>query len=205
MSLARNVTPLSATNGGTFFDNFENFANTQYLGGFYTGTETPPTPDIPDRPTSSERKDIKNWEMQKLKASGLLYMCIDITQRAHISGNPYRNNPHLAYQKLLGVHRQKKPAHRFAATDALLSVQMEENETLVDVAAPGDIMSALSPKRTTYGLAEMDNELLAMTMLRAPGPEYANFISSLMLLGDLSPETIRSKFQNEDTNRKSQA
>ncbi|KIJ59834.1 hypothetical protein HYDPIDRAFT_32823 [Hydnomerulius pinastri MD-312] len=65
----------------------------------------------------------------------------------------------------------------------------------------------LRPKSSEkpYTLADLDNEMVCMTMIKSLGDEYSNFASSVLLLKSLDKEEIKAAFSAEETNRRHRA
>ena len=52
---------------------------------------------------------------------------------------------------------------------------------------------------SSFTIADLDDELASMAMIRALGPEYKNFVDSLILLPQLDRKTLLEAFSNHDT------
>ena len=53
---------------------------------------------------------------------------------------------------------------------------------------------------TNFDLKQLDEELACMTMIRAQPENYANFVSSILLLGTLRKLALQDAFYVEETN-----
>lgn len=214
---AKTIPKLTNENGGKWFEEFDNLSKLRGLRDYFAGYAEEPDVADPDRPTKAERTELRTYRRERDQASGLLWHCIDESQRAHIAGSALKDDPHAAYKKLLSIHRAKRPSSRFAAYDRLLSICMNEGETLTDLMARTR-KAALDARELrptaeddkdgnpvpVFTLDHLDAELEMHALFKALPAEYNNFLSSLLLLDPLTIDNVRIAFQNEDTNRKSQ-
>ncbi|KAJ7078538.1 hypothetical protein C8R43DRAFT_816680, partial [Mycena crocata] len=97
---------LSASNYGTWEDNVGAYLGTKGLLGQIDGTDEQPLPENPDKWTSEERKELREWETRKAKASGEIWLAVEETQKVHIK--LLQGNPTAMWIALKNVHVQKK-------------------------------------------------------------------------------------------------
>ncbi|KAJ3966221.1 hypothetical protein EV361DRAFT_854574, partial [Lentinula raphanica] len=136
-----------------------------------------PKPSIESKPTKAEAIEMSAWRKEKNQAVGLLFLCIDESQKTH-----------------------KKPGNRFSALDALFSIRKEDDESLVSLC--GRVSKAIQHIRELrpekFTAEQIEAELEAMTLIRALPAEYSSFVSSLLLLDTIDVEKLRAAFYNED-------
>jgi len=197
----RTFPTLDASNWGYWADNMEAYLNTKELWEFVDGSSPKPTPADPDNPTATEAKELLDWKRKSAKASGEIWLAIEDSQKVHVK--EVKGDPRAMWTRLEAIHIQKKPGARFNAYEALLSIRKREDESLSALMARADRamqdIKALRP--TTFTLANLDEELLAMTLIRALSTEYSHFASSLLLLDSLDLNKLKSAFQSEENQR----
>jgi gag-polypeptide of LTR copia-type len=144
---------------------------------------------------NAAQKELKEWKQKRDKAGPLIYLNIDDSQKVHVLGLLLR--PAEMYTKLKAVGLQKKPGARFNAFTMLLSISKTENETLTDlmtrVSKAMHVVQSLRP--SPYTLADLDNELESMALIKALPQEYNNFASNLLLMDTLTLEKLQAAFR----------
>ncbi|KIJ33332.1 hypothetical protein M422DRAFT_183425, partial [Sphaerobolus stellatus SS14] len=142
--------------------------------------------------------------MRSYKAAGEIYQWLDDANKIHV--DDIRSQPKAMWDKLKTVHSKSAPNSGFNSLSDLLSIRLKDDESLTAMSAriQGAIqkVKALRPK-VNYTIDKLDEELVIMTMIRAlPREEYSSFISSILLLTDLSKDTVLEAFRTEETQRK---
>jgi hypothetical protein len=97
-------------------------------------------------------------------------------------------------------HISKKPALQFNAYAELFAIFKQENESLTSLMvridqAMQNIYNLCPPQFT---LADLDDELQSMAMIRSLSADYQSFRSSLMLLDQIDKHTLQEAFKNEE-------
>ncbi|KAG0693050.1 hypothetical protein DFH29DRAFT_1007700 [Suillus ampliporus] len=119
-----------------------------------------------------------------------------------------QDDPVSIWSTLASIHVQQRPGARFNAWDDFFSIRKQPDESLSTlIARIEDGMSKiqeLRPKDSAkpYSIADLDAELVCMTMVRSLGEEYSHFASSLMLLKSLDKEELKAAFLGEEIQRK---
>ena len=87
-------------------------------------------------------------------------------------------------------------------TDGFFSIREKESKLLQTlIARINDTMSKMQNLHpTNFDLKQLDEELACMTMIQALPEEYANFMSSILLLGTLRKLALQDTFYTEETN-----
>jgi len=138
-------------------------------------------PALSSPPTEAQIARKEAWEDKAEKASGWIYLMVEPSQTIHLKD--LEDDPVKMWAKLKEVHLQQKPGARFNAYDDLFSIRKKEDEGLQSLANRVDAamqqIKNLRPENFTLDM--LDNELLAMTMIRALPDDYGHFVSSLML------------------------
>jgi hypothetical protein len=148
----------------------------------------------------TETTSIPDWTSNCYAAAGLILLSLEDNQLTHVAG--MEDDPKKMWDTLENTHIQKRPNSRFNAYSALLSITKQPDEALPDLAtrvsqAMKDIQ-ALRPKK--YDIAQLDDDLSCMAMIRSLGPDHAAFISQISMLSVISMETLREAFKTEQSN-----
>lgn len=118
---------------------------------------------------SGECRDLRDFD-NKVLAAGEIWGCVE-EQHTHLEA--IRDNP--AAMWLESVHMQKCPGTHFNTYNVLLSLQNADDESLSSLATQAlqlkSDMKSLRPPG--FGIAQLDNELVLMTLIRAMPAEYA--------------------------------
>src|SRR5882672_8428944 len=153
----------------------------------------------------SDTNKQEEWDDKADKACGVLTLGVEQPQRIHFQ--PVKDNPIKIWKALESAHVHKRPGTRFNAYDDFFSIRKEENESLQALTARIDEsmrkMQNLRPNN--FDLKKLDEELTCMAMIRALPEDYANFTSSVLLLGSLDKTTLQDAFHAEETNRRRRA
>lgn len=211
----RNFDDLTATNFGLWFEPMEAWLKANELYDYVTGEEEEPTFADEKNPTNAEKKDMKAWRRGRDRCAGEIFLSITESQRAHV--RKVKDDPEEMWNILKDVHQQKRAGNRFNALEALLSIRLEDGESLSTllgrVSNAREELKALRPlprevktesgttETVVYGIDDLDDELEAMALIRSLPTEYDNFVSSLLLLNDMSITSLQAAFQNEESQR----
>ena len=106
------------------------------------------------------------------------------------------------------MHQVESPASRFIAYDELFSINLQDGESLTSLISRVEtaILRIKQLRPTVYTLANLDDELSSMALIRAlPFESYGNFRSSLLLMADVSHNTVKEAFLQEARNRQPRA
>lgn len=188
------------------------FGRLMSVGGarIVTGEEVPPLLE-PDNPNS-----INAWNSYLLRsdrAAGEIYQWLDEGNKIHVDA--IRSKPALMWAKLREVHSKSAPNARFNSLSDLFNVRLRDNETLTQLCArvkgtmqriqslrPPPILGQDGTIKPVYTLEMLDDELCSMAMLRAlPRDDYASFISSVLMLNNLTNDTVEEAFRTEEVQR----
>ncbi|EIN04462.1 hypothetical protein PUNSTDRAFT_76114, partial [Punctularia strigosozonata HHB-11173 SS5] len=164
------VTPLGENNYNTWMPEMRAYLAEQKVWFIVSGEDLRPSDDA----------GAVAWRDKAAAAAGAIYRALEPGQRVHVVG--IEMDPVKMWAKLAEVHLQKVSGARFNALDALLTVRKGADESLPSLIARVDSLhqelKALRPER--YSIADLDDDLAAMSMLHSLGPEYAEFTSSLV-------------------------
>jgi hypothetical protein len=174
---------------------------TQQLKRLVLGTQPRPSPAT----TSAEQTAIDTWDDRAEKAAGWIIMMITPEQKVHIKG--LEDDPVGMWKKLKDVHIVKQAGARFNSYDSFFGIRKQEDESLVSLTAriDGAMQKIQSLRPDNFTLANLDDELFCMTMIRSLPEEYNTLVTSLLLKGSLSKDTIIEAFQTEENQRQHRA
>ena len=100
------------------------------------------------------------------------------------------------WAKLESVHMQKRPGTRLNTYNALLSLSKLEDESLSSLSTRASQlksdMKALRP--ADFDIAELDDKLVLMALIRALPSEYTSLRQTLLLDGSLTLEKLQEAF-----------
>ncbi|KIJ40880.1 hypothetical protein M422DRAFT_141388, partial [Sphaerobolus stellatus SS14] len=136
------------------------------------------------------------------KAAGEIYQWLDDANKIHV--DDIRTKPKEMWDKLKSVHSKSTPNSRFNSLSDLLSIQLKDGEFLTDLSAriQGAMQKVKAIQPKGYTLDNLDEELVSMSMIKdLPFETYGSFISSVLLLSDLSKDAILQAFRTEETQR----
>ncbi|GJF00546.1 hypothetical protein PsYK624_168390 [Phanerochaete sordida] len=165
------------------------------------GKETKPTGKHPKAPTEAEQEKLDAWEENALRAAGEIYLSLSDYQKTDVQG--CLEDPVKMWATLESVHLQKKPGMRFNAWEEFFSVHMEESDSLSSLMTRVDaaMQRVKNLRPDTFTPADLDKELVSMTLIRALPSSYAHFASSLQLLNKLNKDALQAAFINEEALR----
>lgn len=148
--------------------------------------------------SAAEHAAMDAWDVRAEKASGELFLLVELDQRQHLVG--IDDDPVAMWTKLASVHLQQHPGARFNAYDDLLATQKREDESLASLSTRVDQtmtrIKNLRPKGFT--IEDLDDELACMAMLRALPDEYSNLTTSIQIASTLNKDTLLQAFITED-------
>lgn len=151
----RNVDKLNRYNYSSWVDNAEAVLGSKGVWGQVDGTDIAPTPPNASAMTSSEAKEMREWNQRKAKASAEIWLLVEKNQKAHIRKE--KGDPKAMWERLESVFVQKKTGSRFDAYSELFSTRLQEGESLSDL------------------VARVDPSLLVVVMADACGANVAQF------------------------------
>ncbi|KIJ39270.1 hypothetical protein M422DRAFT_175341, partial [Sphaerobolus stellatus SS14] len=172
--------------------------------GIAEGTEIPIAQPSPGEKDATIIATYNAYILRSYKAAGEIYQWLDKANKIHV--DDIRSKPKEMWEKLKSIHSKSAPNSRFNSLSDLLSIRLKDDESLTDLSsriqgAMQKVM-ALCPK-FGYNIEKLDEELVIMTMIRAlPREDYASFISSVLLLTNLSKDTVLEAFRTEETQHK---
>jgi hypothetical protein len=145
--------------------------------------------------------ELEKFEDDRLKAAGYIKRKVEKGQRAHFKA--VENDPVKIWSNLEAAHLTKLPTERFNAYTDFFGIVLGPDEPLSSLILRIDqaFQKILNLRPQTFTLAELDDELQSMAMIRALTPEYSSFHSSLMLRDKITRESLVTAFRVEETNR----
>ncbi|KIJ39195.1 hypothetical protein M422DRAFT_140208, partial [Sphaerobolus stellatus SS14] len=133
------------------------------------------------------------------KAAGEIYQWLDEANKIHV--DDIRTKPKELWDKLKSVHSKSVPNSRFNSLSDLLSIRLKDGESLTDLSThiQGAMQKVKVIQPKGYTLDNLDEELVSMSMIKGlPFETYGSFISSVLLLSDLSKDAILQAFRTEE-------
>jgi hypothetical protein len=196
---------LGATNYTTWAQDVLAWLATQQLKKLVLGKLIKPSPADPSAITDAEQTAIDAWEDKAEKAAGWIITLIKSDQRVHIKG--LEDDPVGMWKKLEAVHVVKQAGARFNSYDNFFTIRKKEDESLVSLTTriDGAMQDIQSLRPDAFTLAQLDEELFCMTMIRSLPEDYNNLVTSLLLKGSLDKDTIIQAFQTEENQRQHRA
>jgi hypothetical protein len=142
------------------------------------------------RPSSAAQAVV--WHDKAAAAAGAIYRALEPGQRVHVAG--VEMDLVKMREKLAAVRVWKVSGAQFNTLDALLTVRKSPDKSLPSVVAQADSLlqdlKALCPEGYTMG--NLNDDLSAMAMIHALGPEYAKFASSLVRFDPTHSEVVQA-------------
>src|SRR5919204_3931737 len=187
------IQPLNGSNYITWSEEMKALFCSKGLWRLVDGKETRP---------SAAGADQTAWDIKQDKAVGELMLNIAPDQRVHIRAD--QDDPTAAWAALKAVFVQQKASSRFVAYDEFFSIRKRPEESLPALAARVEesMLRIQDLHSSSFDIKTLDAELTCMAMMRALGPEYSHFVSSLALLTDLDKDKVKAAFQTEEINRR---
>src|SRR5882724_7294730 len=140
------------------------------------------------------------WDDKADRACSILTLGVEQSQRVHLQA--VKDNSIKIWKAVESAHVHKQPDTRFNAYNNFFSIRKEENEFLQALMARIDKsmhkIQNLHPNN--FDLQKLDEELTCMAMIHALPEDYANFMSSILLLGSLDKSMLQDAFHAEETN-----
>lgn len=146
------------------------------------------------------------WCEKEDAASGEIFGMLSEGQKVHVGG-AIKDDPKKMWEALKDILESTKPAVRFNTLDALFSLRLREGESFPQLTTRvSSLLAAVQEKRPPgYTIELMDQELFAMTLIRALPPSERSFRSALMLQTSLTKQNILEAFANEWADREQRA
>ncbi len=206
--------PLSILGGNVKYPNWEKnmFGRLMYLNviGIVEGTEVPipkPLPTTVGNVTTEPKLELVTaynaYQARYYKAAGEIYQWLDEGNKIHV--DDIRTDAKAMWEKLRDIHSKSAPNSRINSLSDLMSIRLKDDEQLTDLAArvQGAMQKIRGLRPKDYDLKNLDEELITMSMIKAlPFEIYGSFISSVLLLSDLSKDAVLEAFRTEETQRK---
>ena len=158
----------------------------------------------PSPPAAASSDD--QWHGMNENAAGIIYSQVEPSIQSLI--RDFLDDSVGMWKKLKDTYSQDNAASRFLVLDEFLSISKGEEESLTSLCARVEdnlqkVRSAHSEKLT---LAEFEEELAMMALIRSLPAEFANFRSSLLLVpGSLDFKKVKDAFLQEERNRQPRA
>lgn len=150
-----------------------------------------------DEEPDADDDDLKDWKKDRQQAAGLIFLALEEDQKSHVLD--IMDDPKTMWTTLEAVHVQKRSSTRFLAYNTLLSIVKKEDESLTALTARIEKamqeIKQLRPK--DFDIKKLDEDLLAMTMIRALPDEYRPFIQSLSVNVNVDFKTVKDAFRNQ--------
>ncbi|PBK82963.1 hypothetical protein ARMGADRAFT_945745, partial [Armillaria gallica] len=128
---------------------------------------------------------VDDWRETLDAAAGIIYLCLESLQKAHVEDFHSKGDPEGMWDKLKATHQQQKPITRFTAYDSFFSIWKEDAKSLTDLYSrvTGSMTEIQNLCPAHFSLSQLDEELQCMALICAlPCPEYNNFVTSLFFL-----------------------
>jgi gag-polypeptide of LTR copia-type/GAG-pre-integrase domain/Integrase core domain len=143
----------------------------------------------------------EDWEDRASEGAGTLYLAVEDDQKVNLKG--LEDDVKLMWDKLEGLHIQKRPATRFNAYSALFNIRKESENSLPSLitkvdSAMQDIKSLASPDLSIDSLYQ---DLASMALIRSLPADYSSFVSTVVLMPDFSYDRVKEAFRLEEHNR----
>ncbi|PBK85847.1 hypothetical protein ARMGADRAFT_875619, partial [Armillaria gallica] len=197
---------LWTNNYSTWSKNIEALLKTHRLWLTTSGRYREPDYVDVENPTQAEIKDWQDWWETLDAAAGIIYLCLESLQKAHVEDFHSKGDPEGMWDKLKATHQQQKPITRFTAYDSFFSIQKEDAKSLTDLYShiTRSMTEIWNLHPAHFGLSQLNEELQCMALIHAlPHPEYNNFVTSLFFLSEkLTLDGIQTTFHNQENNEK---
>lgn len=159
---------------------------------------------VESRPAADMDIEQRKWDKMQSKAAGEIFLNVSQDQRIHFSG--FEEDPVHMWSALESAHIVHRPGARFNGYESLLTITKDEGESLQSLTNHIEeaMLTCQNLRPPLFTLSDLDNELQAMTMIRAlPREQYASFTSALimMLPEKLDKAKVIEAFQTEELNR----
>ena len=142
------------------------------------------------------------WEEKAEKAAGALLRGMEPDQFGLIS--EVMDDPKAMWDTLAAHYEQKRAATRFAAYEKLLSMEKGDDESLnaLVMRAKGALTAAVDATPEGFTLAQLQQDLACMAIIRAlPAKEFSSFRSLLLMKDELTLPMLSDALYLEQSNR----
>ncbi|PBK90679.1 hypothetical protein ARMGADRAFT_885988, partial [Armillaria gallica] len=176
---------LRTDNYSTWSKNMEVLLKTRRLWLATSGRYREPDYVDAENPTRAEIKDWQDWWETLDAAAGIIYLCLESSQKAHVEDFHSKGDPEGMWDKLKATYQQRKPITRFTAYDSFFSIRKEDAESLTDLYSrvTRSMTEIRNLRPAHFGLSQLNEELQCMALIHAlPRPEYNNFVTLLFFL-----------------------
>ncbi|EJD48076.1 hypothetical protein AURDEDRAFT_61429, partial [Auricularia subglabra TFB-10046 SS5] len=184
------------------------FLATKGLRWTIDATHTKPVPAIASVPTAVERREQRDWESDRQKAAGLIYLSVHENIRIDIDSDHDKSDPVAMWTTLATRGAQSKPADRFSALGNIVSLQQDPDESLLayHVRCKKAVAEWVGLLPASYTIENLKAELACWCTLRGLGDEYSafssNVVNGLEISGKaLDMDALRSAFNSEQSLR----
>ena len=176
------------------------------------GTEAAPTLDTTNAASSAA---VNLFNQRSDCAASEIYLWLDEGNNTHVDA--ICDDPAAMWTKLREIHSKSAPNMCFNSLSDLFNIRKKDDESLMDLAtraegfmqrvkalhpisSPTSTSTSTSPSPAAYTLETLNDELTIMAMICAlPHEEYSSFISSLLLLTNLTKTAVLEAFRTEET------
>jgi hypothetical protein len=205
MSKGPDFAKLNSLNYTEWAENMDAWLRANRLIRVVNGSLAKPSFADPSQPTDAESTKLEAWQDKADAAAGWIVTMLEPDQRVHLKG--INDDPVLSWKKLEEVHMVKKAGSRFNAWDDLFNIRKKDDETLSSMVTRIDgVMNSVKNLRpSNYDLDKLDEELTAMTMIRALPEEYNNLVASLLIMDKLDKASIMAAFQSYEAQARQRA
>ncbi|KDQ05940.1 hypothetical protein BOTBODRAFT_122088, partial [Botryobasidium botryosum FD-172 SS1] len=197
---------LSESNYDSWHWDMMMFLKTRKLWSHVDGSDPQPAPADKAKPTADELKELRAWKQCVEAAAGYIWYALDANQKTHVK--PFIEDPGKMWTTLKDLHQQQTSASRFNAYEDFFNIVKRDDESLsaLITRVEESLMRVKQLRPDSFTLANMDDELGAMALIRAlPSESYGSFRSSLLLQPTITMQTLKSAFVAEENNRKPRA
>ena len=148
-----------------------------------------------------EAVDRDKWMEKKYQAAGIIFLGLEEAQKVHVKG--FEDDPVVMWSLLETAHLKKRPSTRFNAYNELFLIRKQEDESLSGLVnrVQAAAQHVKDVRTKDFSLTTLDDDLAAMTLIRALPAEYQSFVSSLVLLPSFDYAAVKESFYLEEQNR----
>ena len=154
--------------------------------------------DTYKRPT----EDALEWDRMNWNAAGVIYSQVEPKIQLLICD--YLDAAKGMWNKLKEQYAEDSAAARFLLLDEFLSITKQPDESLTALTARLEeaLQKVKGSCKAELTLAQFQEEMAMMTLIRSLPEEFANFRSSLLLVpGDLDFKNLKEAFLQDERNR----
>ena len=167
-----------------------------------TSTAAPASSSTAAALSEAEQKKLDDWDELNDQGSGELYLYLSDSQKVHVRG--LEDDLAKMWTSLETLHVQKRPATRFNAYSALLSIHKLDTETLPSLITRVEaaLQNCKDVADTNMKVDTLYEDLASMALIRALPASYSSFVSTAVLLPDFSYAKVKEAFILEEHNRR---